>query len=410
MEKRIIRPEDITMNIGTMPLALISTNGGHGPNVCAAGYIGSIDKNHIAVALRPSRYTYKLAKENGGFGVNFLSFTHNQIPDLAKAYDSSSPEFQARVTKGILDTADDDCIVRVIPQSILDVKQEKSLELKAALYIATACDYCGSVSGRRYDKFKETGLTAKNAVEIDVPLISQCAIRVACKLVDYIESPGRPGSRHDLLIGEVKEEHLPVGPQVYFITASNYNYRLASYKNNINSIAEDFPKSLFIVTTFDGSAHYNPNIGIVCEQGEQTIFLAYNKNDESADKITEGEFVINILRFSCLSKFRKQIKKVKFTSQKSETVDAPSIQEAHTNLECILKDEQCIQGARVFTARITRCFANEKIDYSPDLAMVVGNNIIKNKYVIGKMFAIYEIERKERMRLEAGRLNGYRTK
>lgn len=416
MIKDEIQPEDITMNIGTMPLALISTYGDEKrdgkPNACAAGYIGQIDKKHIAVALRPSRYTYKQAIANGAFGVNFLSFGDSQIDDLSKLYNSFSAELMGRIYIGFFEYVAHDS--RICPHKpVIQCTQLDDLTpyINAALYLAIAADYCGSFSGRMVDKFEKIGLTAEHVK--DVPLISQCAVRVACKLVDVIESPGRKGGRHDLLIGEVIEEYLPTDEKISFITASNYTYRLAKCDNILKNIADDFPRSPFIITTPDGTVHRNSRFGVVCEQGEQTIFLAYDKDDDSANIIREQkEFVINVPPYlednikASLIKNRMPITETGFTPQPSKSVSAPSIEECRTNLECKLMGERNLGKTKILIAQVRRCLSDGMIDYAPDLSMDVGGKILNNEYVIGRMSAIYNFEKKEREHLETLRAGG----
>jgi flavin reductase (DIM6/NTAB) family NADH-FMN oxidoreductase RutF len=59
-------------------------------------------------------------------------------------------------------------------------------------------DYCGTVSGRRADKFKETKLTPIKATRVKPPIIRQCPVDIECKVKNVINI----GS-HDLFIGEV---------------------------------------------------------------------------------------------------------------------------------------------------------------------------------------------------------------
>jgi flavin reductase (DIM6/NTAB) family NADH-FMN oxidoreductase RutF len=45
--------------------------------------------------------------------------------------------------------------------------------------------FCGRNSGRRVDKFKETGLTQQPASQVKPPLISEAYSHIECKLVDH---------------------------------------------------------------------------------------------------------------------------------------------------------------------------------------------------------------------------------
>jgi flavin reductase (DIM6/NTAB) family NADH-FMN oxidoreductase RutF len=58
--------------------------------------------------------------------------------------------------------------------------------------------YCGTVSGREVDKFKQTGLTPIDANEIKAPLIEECIGHLECGLVDR-----RTFGDHTLFVGQV---------------------------------------------------------------------------------------------------------------------------------------------------------------------------------------------------------------
>jgi len=59
-------------------------------------------------------------------------------------------------------------------------------------------DFCGNVSGRSVDKFKESGLTPIKAEKVDAPLIKECIGHLECKLVETA-----PCGDHTIFIGEV---------------------------------------------------------------------------------------------------------------------------------------------------------------------------------------------------------------
>lgn len=52
--------------------------------------------------------------------------------------------------------------------------------------ILEAVDYCGSVSGRKVDKFKVTGLTPTPAKHVKPPLIEECPVNIECRVRDTI--------------------------------------------------------------------------------------------------------------------------------------------------------------------------------------------------------------------------------
>ena len=79
-----------------------------------------------------------------------------------------------------------------------------------------ALDFCGTKSGRDYDKFKECKLTAKKGIEVDSPYIDECPVHIECTTV--FKTDMKPGQLeagiekemyktkdfHMLYMGEVK--------------------------------------------------------------------------------------------------------------------------------------------------------------------------------------------------------------
>jgi flavin reductase (DIM6/NTAB) family NADH-FMN oxidoreductase RutF len=59
-------------------------------------------------------------------------------------------------------------------------------------------DYCGTVSGRKVDKFAATGLTAVRAQAIDTALIDECPVNIECKVTQIV-----PLGSHDLFLAKV---------------------------------------------------------------------------------------------------------------------------------------------------------------------------------------------------------------
>ncbi len=107
---------------------LLVSQGKQGPpNVMTIGWgqIGIIwRKPMFTVLVRPSRYTYKLIEESGDFTVN------------------------------------------IVPPSLEEVVQ-----------------YCGTVSGRDHDKFKEKGLTTIPSSKVKAPIIKECTLHYECQIV-----------------------------------------------------------------------------------------------------------------------------------------------------------------------------------------------------------------------------------
>jgi flavin reductase (DIM6/NTAB) family NADH-FMN oxidoreductase RutF len=65
-----------------------------------------------------------------------------------------------------------------------------------------ATDICGTVSGRRSDKFELTGLTIEPAGEVGPPLIAECPVNLECRLIHTL-----PLGVHDLFVGEIVAAH-----------------------------------------------------------------------------------------------------------------------------------------------------------------------------------------------------------
>ena len=129
------------------------------PNVMAIGWgtPGIIWRRPMFVVLvRPSRYTYKLIEETGEFTVN------------------------------------------IVPPSLKEVVQ-----------------YCGTVSGRDHDKFKEKKLTAIPSKKLKTPIIKECILHFECRVVykndlvstelekSIIDALYPSGDFHRLYFGEI---------------------------------------------------------------------------------------------------------------------------------------------------------------------------------------------------------------
>lgn len=72
-------------------------------------------------------------------------------------------------------------VVNLVPQNLVKV-----------------CDWCGVKSGRDFDKFKETGLTAVKAQTSNCPVIDECPVNIECTVDRVIEL----GS-HDMFIARI---------------------------------------------------------------------------------------------------------------------------------------------------------------------------------------------------------------
>jgi len=64
-------------------------------------------------------------------------------------------------------------------------------------------DWCGRVSGRNHDKFREQNLTPGKSLKIKSPYITECPVNYECLLWKIVNC----GS-HDLILGEVLQVHI----------------------------------------------------------------------------------------------------------------------------------------------------------------------------------------------------------
>jgi flavin reductase (DIM6/NTAB) family NADH-FMN oxidoreductase RutF len=85
--------------------------------------------------------------------------------------------------------------------SIIEKSEEFVVNITTEdLYKVT--DFCGMVSGKDVDKFKETQLTPIKGAKVNAPLIKECPINMECEVKKVIHL----GS-HDLFIGEIVAVH-----------------------------------------------------------------------------------------------------------------------------------------------------------------------------------------------------------
>ena len=126
---------------------LLVSQGNKGlPNAMAIGWgsLGIIWRRPIFIVLvRPSRYSYKLIEETGEFTVN------------------------------------------IVPPQLKEV-----------------VEYCGTVSGRDHNKFKEKRLTAIPCMKVKTPILKEGMIHFECRVLN----------KNDLIPSELAE---PIIPELY---------------------------------------------------------------------------------------------------------------------------------------------------------------------------------------------------
>jgi len=124
------------------PIMLVGTYDASGrPNIMTAAWGGICCSSPpcVAVSLRKATYTYGNIAQQGGFTINIPSDQY-----------------------------------------------------------AVQADYCGMVSGKKADKFAETGLTPVRSTLVNAPYIEELPLVLECKLVHQIEL-----GLHTLFVGEI---------------------------------------------------------------------------------------------------------------------------------------------------------------------------------------------------------------
>ena len=69
--------------------------------------------------------------------------------------------------------------------------------------LAPFADWCGVRSGRKYNKFVETGLTPVRATQVNAPMIGEAPVNLECTVTQII-----PLGSHDMFLAEVVAVHV----------------------------------------------------------------------------------------------------------------------------------------------------------------------------------------------------------
>ncbi len=124
---------------GPKPVALVGCRKNGERNALAVSYQGQVCNGKMYVSIRPERYSNQMIRESGYFSINYM---------------------ERRWVKEV--------------------------------------DFCGIVSGRKYDKFSITQLTEDMSVNSVSPLIKEAGKSLDCRLEEI-----RKHKTHDEFIGEV---------------------------------------------------------------------------------------------------------------------------------------------------------------------------------------------------------------
>ena len=98
------------------------------------------------------------------------------------------------------------CSISVRPErySYDIIKKEGSFVINLVnKQLAPYADWCGVRSGRKYNKFVETGLTPVRATQVSAPMIEESPVNLECKVTQIL-----PLGSHDMFLAEVVAVHV----------------------------------------------------------------------------------------------------------------------------------------------------------------------------------------------------------
>lgn len=124
-----------------LPAVMVTCGDMENSNIITVAWTGILNTNPamVYISVRPTRYSYKLIKENNEFVINL---TNRKL--------------------------------------------------------AYATDWCGVRTGAKYDKFKEMHLHKEKAQFVQCPLIKESPVAIECKVKEII-----PLGSHDMFIAEI---------------------------------------------------------------------------------------------------------------------------------------------------------------------------------------------------------------
>lgn len=95
---------------------------------------------------------------------------------------------------------------------------------------AKLVDYCGIVSGRDTNKFRETGFTPTPSSHIKAPLIAECPINIECKVKSTLSLGSHDVFIADILAIHYNEDVLDSQGRPDFGKIQPYSYCLTEYR------------------------------------------------------------------------------------------------------------------------------------------------------------------------------------
>lgn len=127
--------------LAPVPPVMVSCGNAEHPNIITVAWTGLINTQppRLSIAVRPSRYSYRLIRESGEFVVNLTP-----------------------------------------------------------AHLIRAADLCGMLTGAKVDKFRTAHLTPEPAQAVSCPLIAECPLALECRVTDVL-----PQGTHDLFLADI---------------------------------------------------------------------------------------------------------------------------------------------------------------------------------------------------------------
>ena len=95
---------------------------------------------------------------------------------------------------------------------------------------AKEVDFCGVVSGKRVNKFKETGLTPVAANHVKAPLIAECPVNIECRVRQTLSLGSHDAFIADVLAIHYNEDVLDEKGRPDVGRIQPYGYSLSEYR------------------------------------------------------------------------------------------------------------------------------------------------------------------------------------
>ena len=133
---------------------------------------------------------------------------------------------------GILSTRPPRLYISVRPErhsyGIIKESGEFTVNLTPAS-LAEVADYCGTVTGKKVDKIKKTGLTLIPSQTVSAPTIENCPMALECRVFDIVKSGSHDIFMADITSVSLDEDLLDSGGKLHMERAGLLVYSHGAY-------------------------------------------------------------------------------------------------------------------------------------------------------------------------------------